>query len=52
MPKITAEEKKFRAEDDLRTLRRANEIKVDSNRIKAAKQMARKEMQALKKLGK
>lgn len=43
---------KFQTEDDLRTLRRAEEIKADKSRVLRAKQMANKEADALKKIAK
>ena len=46
------DDKQFQAEDDLRTLRRADEISVDNSRMKAAKRMADKEMKALNKIRK
>lgn len=42
-----AEENKWRAEDDARTLMRAEEIKRDASRIKAAKAQAKKQMEEL-----
>lgn len=39
--KISAEEKKWRTEDDLRALCRAEEIKRDPARLKACKAMAK-----------
>ena len=41
-------EKKWQAEEDARTLRRAEEIKSDAKRMTAAKQCAQKEMDAMK----
>lgn len=46
-----AEDRKFRAQSDLRTLRDANEIRKDSSRINAARKEADKAMAALKKIG-
>ncbi len=40
-------EKEFEAEDDLRTIRRAKEISDDPKRLKAANNMADKEIKAL-----
>lgn len=37
MPTMSADEKKYRAEDDARTLTRAREILKDGARLKAAK---------------
>jgi len=50
MPKLTAMDKKYQAEDDLRTLRRAEEIKADKKRVSEAKKIAKQEIKALKKL--
>ncbi len=48
---IQAEEaKRFQAEDDLRTLRRAEEVKSDSSRLRSAQTIAKEEMQALQKV--
>lgn len=41
-PKISAEEKKWRAQDDARTLMSAEGIKSDSGRLKAAAAEARR----------
>lgn len=45
-----AREKKYQAEDDIRTLQRAEEIKKDKSRMSAAKQMAKSQVQDLKKI--
>lgn len=45
-----AREKKYQAEDDIRTLQRAEEIKKDKARMSAAKQLAKSQMQNLKKI--
>ena len=54
MEKMTKEEKarheKYEAEDDVRTLRNAAEIKADSGRLKRAKAMIRTQMKSLKDL--
>lgn len=42
-----AYEDKYRAEDDLRTLARAAEIKADPKRYKAAVAMAKEQMKSL-----
>lgn len=42
-----SEENKWRAEDDARTLMRAEEIKRDPTRIKAARSQAKKQMEEL-----
>lgn len=44
-----AVDEKWRAEDDLRTLARAEEIKSDKKRYAAAKEMARAQMAACAK---
>lgn len=45
-----AREKKYQAEDDIRTLQRAEEIKKDKSRMNAVKQMAKSQVQDLKKI--
>lgn len=50
--KMTTEEKKYQAEDDLRTLRRAEEVKMSKNRLEAAKVIAKQEIKALNKIQK
>lgn len=45
-----AREKRYQAEDDIRALQRAEEIKKDKERMKAAKQVAKSQMQELKKI--
>ena len=50
MPHDKAEDQKFEAENDLRTLQRAAEIKVDKPRFRRAVVMAKKQMAALKKI--
>lgn len=42
-------EKKWQAEDDLRTLQRAKEVESDKARMKAAKALAQEQMNTLKK---
>jgi hypothetical protein len=53
-PKVTgpsrAEEMKWRAEDDLRTLQRAQEIQADKARMGMAKRMAAQQVKALSKV--
>jgi ribosome assembly protein YihI (activator of Der GTPase) len=44
-----AREKKWQAEDDLRTLQRAKEVESDKARMKAAKALAQEQMNNLKK---
>lgn len=43
-------EDKWRAEDDLRALQRAEEIRADKSRMKAAKTCAKEQMKNLKKV--
>lgn len=54
MENMTKEDKtrheKYEAEDDVRTLRNAADIKADSGRLKRAKAMIREQMKALKDL--
>lgn len=50
--KMTAQEKKWQAEGDLRTLREAKDIQGSPTRIRAAKVMAKKEIVALKAISK
>jgi|TARA_R110000744_G_scaffold364030_1_gene472476 hypothetical protein len=45
------DEKKWRAEGDLRTLRNAEEIRNSPSRQREAKKVAKAEMAALKKIG-
>jgi hypothetical protein len=45
-----AQEAKWKAEDDLRTLRTADEISNDPSRLKAAKKMAGEQIKALSKV--
>ncbi len=47
---LTAEDKQFQAEDDLRTIRRAKEISDDPTRLKAANKIADKEIKALNEI--
>lgn len=46
------ENEKWQAEDDVRTLRRAEEIRTDRARLAAAKRVAKEEQAALAKLTK
>jgi len=43
------EDQKWRAEDDLRALQRAREIESDKSRMKAAKAVAKEQLNTLKK---
>lgn len=45
--KMTQEEKEWRAQSDLRTLRDAEEIRNDKSRLEAAMKEAKKQMEAL-----
>lgn len=47
MPRMTAEDRKWRAENDLKTLREAEEIKANRSRINAVMKIAEKDKQAL-----
>lgn len=49
-PPMSAQERQWRAEEDLRTLQRAQEIQVDKSRKAAAASLARKQMAALSKV--
>lgn len=46
-PRLTAKEKRWRAQDDLRTLQSAHEIKKDKGRCDAACREAQMQIQAL-----
>lgn len=48
-PRMSAEEKRWRAEDDTRALMRAEEIKADAARLKACQEHAKKQATALTK---
>lgn len=48
-PAYAKEDQKWRAEDDLRALQRAREIEGDKSRMKAAKAIAKEQMNTLKK---
>lgn len=50
--KMDADEKKWRAEEDLRTLMRAEEIKRDRSRMSVVKAMAKKQAMAVDKVAK
>ena len=45
-----ADRQKFEAEDDVRTLVRASEIRSDKARLKRATAMAKKQLQTLKEI--
>lgn len=44
------EEQRYRAEDDLRTLRNAEKVRADPARVKMAQTVAREEMRALQRV--
>lgn len=46
----SAEMRRYRAEEDVRTLQRAGEIKADAQRMKMAKAIAMKQANELKKI--
>lgn len=48
--KVSPEEKRWRAEDDMRTLMRADEIKADRARMKACADHAKKQASAVAKV--
>lgn len=48
--KLDVIDAKYQAEDDARTLMRAEEIKRDASRIKAAKAQAKKQMEELSRV--
>lgn len=50
--KMDSDEKKWRAEEDLRTLMRAEEIKRDRSRMSVVKAMAKKQAMAADKVAK
>lgn len=51
-PRKSAEDRKWQAQDDLRTLQRAQEIQADKSRLQAAKVEVRNQMAALSKVAK
>ncbi len=50
MPKLTTQDKEFQAQDDVRTLKQAEEIKSDKTRLKRAATQAKSEMKTLQKV--
>lgn len=48
---MVARERNWETEEDLRTLRRAEEILKDSDRMKRVQAMVKKEVEALNKVG-
>ena len=51
-PRMDAEEKKWRAQDDLRTLQRAKEIEANRSRMAAAQKEAKEQISVLAKVTK
>lgn len=51
-PAISKEARQYQAEDDCRTLQRAEEIKADAQRMKHVTLHAKKQMSALAKVAK
>jgi len=51
-PRLTKEEREWRAQSDLSTLRTAEEIRNDQTRVRAAQSLAERELRALKKIAK
>lgn len=47
-----AQEKKWQAQDDLRTIQRAAEIKADASRMRASQSEAKQQMKALQSVTK
>ena len=52
MPNLTAEDKEFEAEQDVRTMLNAEKIKSNKPRLKRAMAKAREQMSALEKVQK
>ena len=50
MPHLSAEDKEFEAEQDVRTMLNAEKIKSDKSRLKRAMAKAREQMKALEKV--
>lgn len=51
-PRMSAEERKWRTQSDMGTLRQAEEIKADGQRMNAVKREAAKQAKELSKLAK
>lgn len=49
-PAMAVEERKWRAEDDLRTITRACEIQRDSSRMREVKKLAGQQIKSLEKV--
>ena len=50
--RLTAQDKKYQAQDDLRTMQRAAEIQSDKSRMTAAQKEAQNQMAALSSISK
>ena len=50
MKTAAAQERKWRAESDLRTLSEANDVRRDQKRLRDARRMARKQMTGLRQI--
>lgn len=48
--RMGTEERRFRAEDDLRSLKQAEQVRGDRSRLNAAQQIAREQLKALEKV--
>ena len=51
-PRVTAADKKYQAQDDLRTIQRASEIQADKRRMMGAQKEAQNQMAALSSIAK
>lgn len=51
-PRLSAADKKYQAQDDLRTIQRASEIQADKGRMTAAQKEAQNQMAALSSVAK
>lgn len=51
-PRLSAEDKKWRAQDDLRVMQRAQEVANDPKRMQAAQKEAQEQVKALQKVAK
>jgi hypothetical protein len=49
-PRLSAEDKKWRAQEDLRIMQRSQEIASDAQRLKAAQKEAQEQVKALQKV--
>ena len=50
VPRMTAQEKRWQAEDDLRVMQRAQEISADKARLQAAQKVAQQQVKSLQKV--